>query len=323
MGKRNKGIIFSLILIILIGALFYIFTIDKEENIIVDDDIQVKNDYHHLTYEGKEYEYDPSVITILFMGIDTTDPDNVGQADSLQLYLFDRKDEVIDVINISRDTMADIKLYDVSHNELGWERQHLALAFAYGSSMENGAMLTCQAVSKMFNDIPINYFIAMDMSKMFTIHSLVETLEVVVPNDSLVEIDPMYAAGATVTITKDNVETYLRYRNTDENFSNMYRMERQKSYLNAYVKKVKEMLSQDIDSVISKLYNISKQLITNVSLEDIQNFANMLTTYSYDDAKNFHELKGENVLGENHDEFIFDEDALTTLIIDLFYEMEG
>lgn len=323
MGKRNKGILFSLIVIVLIGALFCIFTIDKEENVIVDDEPRVKDDYHHLTFEGKEYEYDSSVITILFMGIDTTDPDTVGQADSLQLYLFDRKEEVIDVINISRDTMTDIKLYDVSHNELGWEKQHLALAFAYGSSMENGAMLTCQAVSKMFNGIPINYFIAMDMSKMSTIHSLVEELEVVIPNDSLVEIDLMYACNSIATITQDNVETYLRYRNTEEDFSNMYRMERQKSYLNAYVNKVKKMLSQDVDSVVAKLYNISKQLVSNVGLEDIQNFTKMLMTYSYDETINFHDLDGENILGKNHDEFIVDENALTVLTIDLFYEMEG
>ena len=323
MVQRNKKIIFGLTVCILLIALAVLFILPEQEAASSNEQASqesAESDYHYLNYQGKEYEFDSSIISILFMGVDTSDPEVVGQADSLQLYLFDRNDEKIEVINISRDTMTEIKLFDVSHNEIGWEKQHLALQFAYGESMENGAMLTCQAVSRLFNDIPINYFVAMDLSKLSILQEIVGTLAVVVPNDSLVEIDPSWTAGSTIEINSDNVEKYVRSRDIEHDFSNMYRMERQKSYLNAYMIKIQEMIDEDIDNTVTKLYNISKQLVTNISLTDIQNFAAMVQTYSYDEQTDFYTLAGENVVGVNHDEFEVDNEALMELLVKLFYK---
>lgn len=323
MVQRNKKYIFGFIVCTLLIVLALLFLLPEQETLSIDEQStqwSSVNDYHYINYQGKEYEYDSSIISILFMGVDTNDPEVVGQADSLQLYLFDRNDKSIEVINISRDTMTEIKLFDVSHNELGWEKQHLALQFAYGDSMENGAILTCQAVSKLFNNIPINYFVAMDLSKLSSLQEIVGTLSVVVPNDSLVGIEPSWTVGSTIEINSDNVEKYVRSRDIEQDFSNMYRMERQKSYLNAYMIKIKKMIDEDIDNSVAKLYNMSKQLVTNISLTDIQNFATMLQTYSFDEQTDFYTLVGENVVGSTHDEFEVDKEALMNLLIKLFYK---
>lgn len=278
------------------------------------------SDYHHITYDGKEYEFNSQIATILFMGVDSTDGDGIGQADSIQLYLLNRLDETMDVVSLSRDIQTPVRLFDIAHNDLGWELRHLALAYAFGSSPENGAMLTCQAVSRLLHNIPINYFVAVDLTKLPLVHSIVGELEVVVPTDSLVDKNPEWTAGKTIKLTQDNVELFLRSRQTDINFSNNDRMQRQMFYLNAFFEKISEMLNKDFDKTVSRLYNVSKDLITNISLSDIESFAKMLITFSYDESTDYHLIEGTNTLGSAHDEFYVDEELLSKMIVDLFYK---
>ena len=280
------------------------------------------NDYHYLEYNGNRYKFNSSIVTILFMGVDSSDDDGIGQADSIQLYLLNRSDETMQVVSLSRDIMTPIRLFDVAHNDLGWNTNHLALAYAYGSTPQNGAMLTCQAVSRLLNNIPINYFVAVDLTKLSLVHNVVGELEVVIPNESLSDLNPDWTSGTTISLTKDNVELFLRSRDSNINYSNNDRMQRQMAYLNAYFAKISEMLNKDFDNTVSKLYNLSKDLITNISLTDVESFAKMLISYSYDESKDFHQVEGENKLGEFHDEFYVNQEKLLELLINLFYKGE-
>lgn len=278
------------------------------------------SDYHHITYDGKEYEFNSQIATILFMGVDSTDGDGIGRADTIQLYLLNRIDEKMDVIGLSRDIQTYVRVFDLQHNDMGWSQTHLALAYSYGTTPLNGAMLTSQAVSRLLHNIPINYFVAVDLTKLSLVHSIVGELEVVVPTDSLADKNPEWTAGKTITLTQDNVELFLRSRQTDINFSNNDRMQRQMTYLNAFFEKIKEMLDKDFDKTVSKLYNVSKDLITNISLSDIESFAKMLITFSYDESTDYHLIEGENKLGNFNDEFYVDEELLSKMIVDLFYK---
>lgn len=277
------------------------------------------NDYHYLTYNGKEYKYNSTIASILFMGVDSTDGDGIGRADSMQLYLLDRAEEKMEVISISRDIQTPIRLFDLDYNDLGWATRHLALAYTYGATPENGAMLTCQAVSRLLNNVPINYFVAVDLTKLPLIHSVVGELDVVVPNDSLVDVNPDWTKGANITLTNDNVELFLRNRDIDVEFSNNTRMERQRVYLDSYFEKINEMLNNNFEKTVSLLYNVSSELITNITLSDIESFANMLMTYSYDSDSDFYTIEGTDVIGDFHNEYYVDEKLLKELIVELFY----
>lgn len=298
-------------------------TVEKSTATVEETPIVTQNtessDYHYLTYNGKEYKYNSTIASILFMGVDSSDGDGIGRADSIQLYLLNRANETIDVIALSRDIQTEIRMFSIHHESLGWGPNHLGLAYDYGTSPENGAMLTCQAVSRLLNNIPINYFVAVDLTELAEVHSIVGELEVVVPNDSLVDVNPAWTQGATITLTSDNVEQFLRRRDIETDFSNNTRMERQQVYLNSYFEKINEMLKNDFKNTISLLYNVSSDLITNISLSDIESFANMLMTYSYDSSSDYHIIQGTNVVGEFHDKYYVDEESLKELIVNLFY----
>lgn len=321
--KKNKtktGILIGILLVLvaLLACMLFFF---KEET--GNEDTSSTSDYHQIEYNGKNYEYNSSITSILFMGIDSTNPEQMGQADAMQLVLLNREEESIQVIALSRDIMTDIHLFDVEHNDLGWDKQHLGLAYAYGDSPKNGALLTSQAVSKLLHDVPVVHFAAMDLSILPEFQNVVGDLQVTVPNDSLVKVDPTWTKGSVVMLNADNVEKFVRTRDTGQDFSNTDRMERQKAYIGAYVQKIKEMLTNDFDNTVQMLYNVCMNMTTNITLDDIQAFSSMLLSYSYDSNSDFYTLQGDDKTGELHDEFEVDQEALQQLIVELFYEEEN
>lgn len=319
--KRNKVLISIIVALLIISIGTTITFLNKKTAIEAIN--EEETDYHTVIYNDKKMTYNTSIVSLLFMGIDTKDGNNTqGQADVIQLVLLDRENKKIEIIPFSRDTMAEIRMFDVSRNDLGWNEQHLNLAYAYGDTKATGCMLTAQAVSRLLNGIPIAYYGAMDLSMLGNIQNIVGELEVIIPNDSLEKVNPEWVEGSTITINKDNAEAYLRTRSINEDFSNNKRMERQKVYLDAYFKKLKEMLENDTEGTIKILYSVCKDMTTNISLSDIQTFAQMMMTYDFDINTNYHPLEGENVLGANHDEFHLDKTYFRELILKLFYRME-
>lgn len=288
------------------------------------DDMMVsntkKNDYHNLSYQGKTYQYNTSIVSILLLGIDSENTKTEqGQADAIELLLLDRKDKKIQIISIPRDTMTEIRLFDVSGNDLGWQRQHLNLAYGYGDSPKTGCMYTMQAISRMMENIPLSHYAALDIGHLSQIHDIVGSLKVTIPNDSLVSVNESWQKGQTIDITSQNVEQYLRTRDVNTDFSNDERMERQQEYLTAYFTCLKEKLEDDFDETVAKMYEISKDLTTNLTYSDMEDFADMVLAYEFDSQNDFYTVKGQDVAGKLHDEYEVDQEALKTMIIQLFY----
>jgi len=319
--KKGKNIIIGIIIIVLVVGIVSVYFYSFNNRVGNVNNEETK-DYHTITYNNKTYEYNSSVVSILFMGIDTTNPDeNQGQADVMELLLLDRSKKTIHLISIPRDTMTDIRMFDVEGNDLGWQRQHLNLAYAYGNSKETGCMYTLQAVSRLFNDVPIVRYASMNLNELEDIHSLVGELRVRIPNNSLQYENPNWIQGNFATLTKKNVEQFLRTRDVEKDFSNEERMERQEAYLKAYYNKLKEKLNDSFEKTITEFYEVCKGMTTNITYDDMETFGKMVLDYEFDD-NNYIILGGENVSGDYHDEFEVDKKKLESTIVKLFYKEE-
>lgn len=315
--KKKNNFLFIGLVLILVGCIALVLILFQDDEYTTSS--KDSSDYHSIFYKNTQYTYNTSMIHILFMGIDSSE-DRVGQADAMQLYTLDRKHQKISVLSIDRDTMTPIHLYDVSHNSLGWKKQHLALAYAYGMDAKNGALLTCKAVSKMLYDIPINKYVALNLDDLDKVQEVVGTLDVVVPNDSLAEINPLWTKGSTITLDSSNVETFVRARDTEKDFSNEDRMERQKVYLNAYYAKLKEVLDTNYQDTLNKLYDLIKTVTNNVTYDEVESYVKMFQTYSYNEKTSYKNLPGKNRVSEMHDEFILDKKALKQFIVQQYYK---
>ena len=78
-----------------------------------------------ISWKGKKYTYNTDLTNILFHGIDTSDPiatENTpgesGQSDCVMLLSLNNKTKQATILQINRNTMTDIDVYDFSGNYL-------------------------------------------------------------------------------------------------------------------------------------------------------------------------------------------------------------
>ena len=273
--------------------------------------------YRRIEYNGVSYKYNSHIINFLVMGTDVND-ESVGQADFIGLLVFDRENEKISFFSLSRDAYVPIKTYAVTGEFIDWSYNHLALSYSFGEDRKEASYLCADAVSNLLNDIPIGYVASFDLNGIENIHSVVETVDVIVPDDSLEFINSSWREGKKVTLTSDNVELFVRSRDVKEDFTNSYRMNRQKTYLMAFSEKLKDCLTNDFTNTTLKMEDALGDSFTNFDLSEIQAFTKMMMNYQFDN-ESFYSLPGEDIKGSLHDRFSVDEDALLQLIIELFY----
>ena len=85
---------------------------------------------------------------------------------------------------------------------------------------------------------------------------------------------------------------------------------------------LKKRLEENFDQTVDHMSDLSGHLVTNISLDEISAFSEMLMTYSFSEDR-YHVVEGTDQKGKFHDEYIIEEDALKTLLLDLFYVEKG
>lgn len=278
-----------------------------------------------IRYQGRIYAYNEDIRTFLFMGIDkNSDVEEVeegtegGQADALFLAVLNPHRKLIQVIGINRNTMTDIDVYDDQGEYVTTTQAQIAVQHGFGNGLEESCDYQQRAVERLFYQLPIHGYAAVNMSAISTINDAVGGVDVTVQED-LTKVDKTLTEGALVHLTGESAFWYVKYRDAEEFGSADRRLARQKQYLNALIKAAKQAAGEDI-TVAGRLYQaISAQMVTNISLDEVVYLAPLLVNYRFD-ADSFYMLEGETVMGERFEEFYADEDALYEMILEIFYE---
>ena len=74
-----------------------------------------------------------------------------------------------------------------------------------------------------------------------------------------------------IVINRDNVEEFVRARNTSKDYSNKTRMQRQKLYIQTYTNQLKTKLTNDYSITLQKMYDFYsklKQLVLQLFYEE-------------------------------------------------------
>ena len=74
-----------------------------------------------------------------------------------------------------------------------------------------------------------------------------------------------------IVINRDNVEEFVRSRNTSKDYSNKTRMQRQKLYIQTYTNQLKTKLTNDYSITLQKMYDFYsklKQLVLKLFYEE-------------------------------------------------------
>ncbi len=280
----------------------------------------------NIEYNEKLYKYNSDIITFLVMGIDSDDKVPVvdedtdylmgGQSDAIFLFIMNPHDKSLSAIAINRNSMTNIYMCDRNGNytKTGWAQ--LCVQHGYGDGRELSCERTRDAVSELLYGLPINAYVSMQIGAVKDLNKAVGGIEVVVPSDFP---EMGFVEGQTVELDDEQAYFFLRFRDTTKFNSASKRLENNKVYLKAFMKKVFEKTKKDISYPI-RLYNIVKDyVVTDITVDEMTFIASELLGYSISELK-FYSLEGEMVHGKKYEEFNVDMEAAKRLILDVFYE---
>lgn len=277
-----------------------------------------------VTYNGKKYRYNSHLSNYLLLGIDTEgeiaqekETLSGGQSDAIFVVAYDRKEETAQILTIPRDTMTTIYIYNIDGTYVTPQTDHLTLQYAYGDGREMSCKITRDAVSNLLYGVPIIGYTAINLDSIPLLVDAVGEVTLTVPDDSMEDVNPEYKKGAEITLTSENAESYIRHRDTHAHHQALVRMERQKSFINAFADRVLELQAKDPHTVTDIYETIKPHMVTNMSNDIFLDLAG---------AKRVGEIRtipGEGVTTELFDEYHVDDKALYELILDVFYIEES
>lgn len=305
----------------------------SEINIIapknVETEIQENGDY--IVYEGETYRLNENITSMLFLGVDKRNLDDYldihggyGQADALLLMAFDTEKDTAKMIPIPRDTMTDIAVYSAGGSYTGMQEMQICVSYAYGHDKESSCENTLASVKRLFYNIPINTYYALDIEGIVYLNDTIGGVDVVSPNTSETETPNgtvyRFVEGETYHLVGKDCEGFIRERSHTETDASLKRMERQKAYVSAFLKQGIEMTKRDL-SVPVNLFNASAPYsCTNLSPAKVSYLAKEVVTGK---GMNFEfvSVPGKMTLGENdYAEYRVDEKAFFEMFLSVFYE---
>ena len=283
--------------------------------------------YAVITYNGHKYQYNPNMTNILYAGIDskgelkeTAKFGDKPRADSIFLLAINKPEKKMTVISINRDTITDIRRFSINGNDLGTYKTHIGYAYSYG----NGGTVSCsnleEAVSTLLYNVPIDEYVITNQTSIPYLNRLVDGVTVTVPNDDLVELHSNMAKGKTIELNDDNVTDYLHYRDTNKDFSNVGRLERQQAYMTAFFDKLKLEIDNNNYTTLWNRFNDMKQYLqTSITKSKYNHLMNLIDIVNFSD--DYYSIQGENTasIGDSYDEFHYDEITLKEKVLEVFY----
>ena len=281
-----------------------------------------------IKYNGKIYSYNEKLMTFLFMGIDkntkvkeVSEGTDGGQADALFLAVLNPEDQTIKIVGINRNTMCDIDIYNEDGDYVTTTTAQIAVQHGFGNGVEESCEYQIKAVRKLFYDLPIHGYAAINMKAIPIINDAVGGVDLVSMSDITDDSNHnklIIREGESVHLMGNDAYWYVRDRDEEILGSADIRLARQKQYLNAFVNQAKTAAKKDL-GVVSNLYNdVSPYMTTDISFDELLYLVPEMVNYSFD-LNSLYLLQGETVMGEEFEEFYPDEDRLYEMIIDVFY----
>lgn len=280
----------------------------------------------NVEYQGRNYRRNSYVKAILLMGVDrrgamteTTTYTMSGQADGVFLVAHDTARNTLKILLIPRDTMTNITMTDIRGNVLGKDLQHLTLAYTYGDGRELSCERMVEAVSEFLGGMAIDHYLAADIDTITILNDAVGGVTVTVPTDGMEKADPAFVKGATITLEGRQAESFVRYRDTKEAHSALYRMERQRGFITGFFQAMRQESSKNSAIVTDIFDEIQDYMVTDMGKEEYLKMAVDALGSSELNDEDIYSVPGESVMTEIFNEFYADKEQLTPIILEMFY----
>lgn len=331
--RISLGIIIALVSIILIMVIAIALMYFSGRNALLDqgglnidvpDYAETTDNGQYITYKGHKYQYNDKITNILCMGSDRDaeitrvtetgeDYATGGQADSLFVMSMNVESGDINMVNISRETMAEVNLYTSSGKAAGSRNEQICLAYAYGDGEETSCQNELVAVRRLFYNLPINFYMSLNIDGIAPINDSVGGVLVKSP-----ETVAEFVEGENYKLQGTLAQSFVRARNHATVDGNNKRMQRQKIYLDAFSQNVFTKTRSNLTYPLT-VYNAAEPFVTtNIGLNEVAYFSVTALRGGFG-GLNIKNVPGQVKEGEKYAEFYVNEKKFFEMFLDLYY----
>ena len=287
------------------------------------DRILTYDDGKTVSYKGETYVLNENITTVLFIGVDRdeleggTERGAGGEADCILLMSMDTQTGETKIVNISRESYAQVDIYSASESYIESRSTQLCRAFAFGDGAELSCDNTMKSVRRLIYGMPIQSYVALDMRFIGAATDAVGGLTVTALSDVKMPDDRIVEQGTEIELRGAEAERYVRYRNKKLLNSNLLRMDRQKQYVELFAKKALAETKRDLTTILDLYKALSQYMTTDLTFADVTFL--MGTFLNHGATFDFTAIKGElGMLGENA-VYYLDETNVYETVLDLYY----
>ena len=298
----------------------------EEPGAYLEEAVQPFPDGAQISLDGEQYEYKDGLINILCLGIDgrgkAEENTEVGfgpRADCIVLAVVDTKANTLTLLNISRDTVTPIRWFDSRGKEIGLYDYQLGLQYTMGDGLGTSCEMMEEAVSRMLGGIPIHGYCAVYWGAVSALQEVTGPVTVTIPEE-LRELDLYhFLEGGEVELTPEQAQIFVQGRDIGQTGSNETRMLRQQEYMQAMYQKIKEKLKRNPFYIFSMEKAVEEYLVTDLEKEEILALAWQAAGTSGEELSMI-TVPGETVDTMFQDEFHVDQEGLSEILEEVFYE---
>ena len=222
------------------------------------------------------YDYYHSFENYLIMGTDGTGIDTAeafanDMADYLLLLSIDRSADTYSLLEIDRDTIATINLVNAQGKGDATAKQQICMAHTYGGTKEIGDANMVRAVSTLLGGLPIMGYYTVDMEDIPKLNHAIGGVTVTLTED-FTKQDKAMKKGATLKLTDEQAAIYLRARMSVGKGTNEERMNRQHTYLEAFLNQSMERIKSRpkyFEEILNETNEFADSNLTNQQLSRI------------------------------------------------------
>ncbi len=282
-------------------------------------DVQISDKGSHVVFEGKQYEYNKDIICMLILGIDQVsgvDDRQIGdnmQSDLIALCAIDSVNKKITIINIPRDIITDVKVYSPSGGYVEMKKLPIAEAFAYGDGKKGSCFNSAEAVSKLFYNLPIRTFFALNLDGIAELTDSVGGVDVVSP-----ETIGEFEKGESYHLEGKKATNFVRRRATDRADANLLRNDRQKEYLKSIINKFFKATRSNISVPVNVFNAVQSYSSTNLNPDRVTYLATEFIVNRNMDRQ-FKSVPVTVKQVDNHAENYVKEKEFYKMFLDIFY----
>ena len=325
MPKAAKVVLIILAVLLVIGIGLFAFlqyNIRKGDEQLHAEHPEIAETGRSIVHNGKTYEYNDNAVAILVLGKDNEQSYGTTRAcsDANMLVTLDTETKDLNIINIPRDAMVNVDLYDDGKYVRTGVYQ---LATAYGVDVptdDDAAKNSIKSVTGLLYNLPINRYFVLEMDAVGDLASAVGGVQVealtTIPGES-------YQEGDTVLLEGKSALLYVKYRDINVDMSAQHRQDRQTQFVKSFLSKLRTL---DAGSLLD-LYNTVRQSThTNLEFSDITYLISVFLGGSSANT-NFMTIAGETKLepdddGIEREHVYLDENSVMDAALAAFYKQK-